>query len=54
MCEKGKCCQKPEKLIGKPQDCTPEQIKECHGEAKVHPCLSKKEMRRQKGKRKTR
>lgn len=40
MCEKeGGGCQKPEKLKGKPGDCTPEQIKECHGEGKGHPCV---------------
>jgi hypothetical protein len=50
MCEKGKCCQKPEKLIGKPQACTPEQIKECHGDVKVHPCLSQGKTHQQKGK----
>jgi hypothetical protein len=32
------CCQKPDKLIGTPQECTPEQIKECHGDTKEHPC----------------
>jgi ArsR family transcriptional regulator, arsenate/arsenite/antimonite-responsive transcriptional repressor len=31
-------CQHPEKLKGKPEECTPVQIKECHGEVKVHPC----------------
>jgi DNA-binding transcriptional ArsR family regulator len=30
-------CEYPEKLKGKPEECTPEQIKECHGEEK-HPC----------------
>lgn len=43
----GKCdCQQPEKLIkGKPEECTPAQIKECHGDVKIHPCVpeSKKE-----------
>ena len=39
MCEKKKeCCQKPEKLKGDPKDCSPEQIEECHGDAKDHPC----------------
>jgi len=36
-------CQKPDKLKGKPEDCTPEQIKECHGDDKEHECESKKE-----------
>ncbi len=39
MCESNCCCQKPEKLIGTPQDCTPEQIRECHGERPDHPCV---------------
>ena len=30
-------CQNPEKLKGKPEECTPVQIKECHGD-KEHPC----------------
>lgn len=39
MCNKGSWCQKPEKLKGKSKDCTPEQIKECHGDSKKHPCV---------------
>jgi len=35
-------CQYPEKLTGKPEECTPEQIKECHGDEE-HPCEEKKE-----------
>ena len=50
MCEKGKCCQKPEQLKGKPQDCSSEQIQECHGDVKKHPCLPPSKTRRQKGK----
>jgi len=41
MCET--CCMHPEKLKGKPEDCSPEQIKECHGDEKEHPCEEKKE-----------
>jgi DNA-binding transcriptional ArsR family regulator len=37
------CCQQPDRLKEKPGDCTPEQIKECHGDEKDHPCASKKE-----------
>jgi hypothetical protein len=38
-----KCsCEQPQKLKGKPGECTPEQIKECHGEVKEHPCESEK------------
>lgn len=32
------CCEHPEKLEGRPEECSPEQIKECHGETKEHPC----------------
>jgi hypothetical protein len=39
MCEEKETCQKPEKLAGKPEDCTPEQIKECHGDVEQHPCI---------------
>jgi hypothetical protein len=40
MCEKGSGgCQHPEKLKGRPEDCTPEQIRECHGDVEVHPCV---------------
>lgn len=31
-------CQKPENLKGKPEACTPEQIKKCHGSENDHPC----------------
>jgi len=40
MCKS--CCEHPEKLKGKPEQCTPEQIKECHGEGNDHPCEGKK------------
>jgi ArsR family transcriptional regulator len=30
-------CEYPEKLKGKPDECTPQQINECHGEEE-HPC----------------
>jgi len=33
-----KGCQKPEKLKGKPEECSPEQIRECHGDVEKHPC----------------
>jgi hypothetical protein len=42
MCEAKKCCQKPDQLKGKPKDCSPEQIKKCHGPEKKHPCVTKK------------
>jgi len=34
-------CQHPEKLKGKPEECTPKQIEKCHGSKKSHPCVSK-------------
>jgi hypothetical protein len=40
MCcaEDRKRCQCPSELKGTPKDCTPEQIKKCHGSEKDHPC----------------
>lgn len=35
-------CQIQEKLKGKPEECGPEQIRECHGEGKDHPCVDLK------------
>lgn len=38
MCEA--CgCMEPKELKGKPEECTPEKIKECHGDSEVHPCV---------------
>ena len=31
-------CQQPIKLKDKPENCSTEQIRECHGDAKEHPC----------------
>ncbi|MGD9495432.1 MAG: hypothetical protein AB7Y46_03875 [Armatimonadota bacterium] len=42
MCD-CKGCQHPEKLKGTPGGCSPEQIRECHGEVKEHPCEEKGE-----------
>ncbi len=36
-------CEHPEKLKGSPEECSPEQIKECHGDVENHPCEKKKE-----------
>ena len=36
------CCERPEKLKEKPEKCTPEQIKECHGDREDHPCETEK------------
>ena len=38
MCDEKKCCEKPKELRDKPSECSPEQIKKCHGDAKKHPC----------------
>jgi DNA-binding transcriptional ArsR family regulator len=35
-------CQHPEKLKGKPEECTLKQIEKCHGKAAKHPCVPKK------------
>jgi hypothetical protein len=44
MCdEEKKGCQKPEELKGKPEDCSAEQVKKCHGDDKEHPCVKKSE-----------
>ena len=41
MCQN--CCQQPDKLQDKPQNCSPEQIKACHGDEKDHPCVVRQE-----------
>jgi len=38
MCGKQSSCTHPEKKIIDPKGCSPEQIAECHPEAKKHPC----------------
>jgi ArsR family transcriptional regulator len=38
-------CQQPEKLKSKPEECTLEQIKECHGD-KEHPCVEGEEKKK--------
>ena len=45
----GPCCERPIKLKEKPEKCTPDQIKECHGDVKDHPCVPKKEGKRKSG-----
>ncbi len=37
-CEKTKC-EKPEELKGKSGECSPEQIRKCHGDTEDHPCV---------------
>ena len=41
MTEKTKGCKNPQDLKGKPGECSTEQIRKCHGEAKRHPCATK-------------
>ena len=44
MCrDEKKTCQKPENLKGEPEECSPEQIKACHGDAADHPCVKPKQ-----------
>lgn len=33
-------CEKPERLKGSPDECSPEQTQECHGDVKLHPCTT--------------
>jgi len=40
--EKKAKCEHPERLKGKLGDCSQEQIRQCHGEGREHPCLEKK------------
>jgi ArsR family transcriptional regulator, arsenate/arsenite/antimonite-responsive transcriptional repressor len=37
-----KACEHPERLKGKPGECSREQVKKCHGEGGGHSCLEKK------------
>ncbi len=39
-CKDEKKCEKPENLEDKPENCTREQIKKCHGEDKEHTCCN--------------
>lgn len=39
MCDGKHECRRPKELIGKPEECSPEQIKKCHGEDEGHPCI---------------
>jgi hypothetical protein len=38
MCCDDDKCQHPEKLKGEAKECSSEQIRECHGDVKEHPC----------------
>jgi hypothetical protein len=41
-CQEKGLCMLPEKLKDRPENCTPDQIKECHGDDKQHPCAPQK------------
>jgi hypothetical protein len=42
MCEEKKeGCQRPEELKGDPKECSPEQIRKCHGNVQKHSCEPK-------------
>jgi len=41
MCNEEKKCEKPENLKTKPEECTPEQIDECHGDVEEHPSATR-------------
>ena len=43
MPKANQCCQKLERLKNKPEQCSSKQVEECHGPAKVHPCLTGKQ-----------
>ncbi len=47
MCDEKNKCQQPEKLVEKPEECAPEQVEECHGEAEEHPCVEETEKKEQ-------
>ena len=43
MCDPEKRCEKPENLKTTPEECTPEKIRECHGDVEDHPCVEEQE-----------
>jgi len=43
MCEEKEGCRKPKELQGDPKECSPEQIRKCHGDAQEHPCAGTEE-----------
>ncbi|MHC4132625.1 MAG: hypothetical protein ACYSSP_06765 [Planctomycetota bacterium] len=49
MCDEKDKCQKPESPEEKPEECSPEKIEECHGEAEEHPCTEETAQEEQKG-----
>ena len=45
MCQEGECCHKAGQVKGNPPDCTPEQIRECHGPDAEHRCVARAKRR---------
>jgi len=43
MCNNRDHCCHPEKKVENPKECSPEQIRKCHGDVSEHPCVEKKE-----------
>ncbi len=39
MCQN--CCQQPDQLQDKQENCSPEQIRKCHEDTQEHPCTQK-------------
>lgn len=35
------CCEQPDKLKERPENCTQEQIRQCHGDTKEHLCIKR-------------
>lgn len=46
MCNEETKCEKPNELKRKPDECSPEQDKKCHGDVKEHPCVKPTKKRR--------
>jgi hypothetical protein len=44
-CE-GTKCERPKELKGKPEACSPRQVKKCHGDVKEHPCTTTRKKRK--------
>ncbi|MCF8383252.1 MAG: hypothetical protein K9G39_06600 [Chlorobium sp.] len=38
MTQEQTSCEKPEMLKGKPEECSPQQVEECHGARQEHVC----------------
>ncbi len=50
MCKTSKkeaCCQNPKELKGDSKNCSKEQIQQCHGTSKDHPCCNNKKENRE-------